>query len=72
MEDKDVPTTSRNPTVSAVCEGMYKSVGNILQTILHINPPQNVKKENELIDYALATVQHAMKSSVCTILGYSP
>ena len=69
---KDVPTTSRNPTANSVCERMHQSVGNILRTMLHGNPPKNVTKANELVDDALSTAQHAMRTSVHTTLGSSP
>ena len=69
---KDVPTTSRNPTANAVCERMHQTVGNILRTLLHGNPPENLTKAHELIDEALSTAMHAMRSSVHTNLGSSP
>ena len=69
---KDVPTTSRNPTANAVCERMHQTVGNVLRTLLHGNPPENLTKANELIDEALSTAMHAMRSSVHTTLGSSP
>jgi hypothetical protein len=69
---KDVPTTSRNPTANSVCKRMHQSVGNILRTMLHGNPPENVTKANELVDDALSTAQHAMRTSVHTTLGSSP
>ena len=51
---------------------MYQSVGNILRTMLHVNPPENVTKANELINDALSTAQHAIRTSVHTTLGSSP
>ena len=55
---KDIPTTSRNPQASSICEQMHQSVGNILQTLLHRDPPKNVTKANELVDEALSIAQH--------------
>ena len=68
---KDVPTTSQNPTSDSICECMHQSVGNILRTMLHGNPPENVTKANELINGALSTAQHAIRTSVHTTLGSS-
>ena len=51
---------------------MYQSVGNILRTMLHVNPPENVTKANELINDALSTAQHAIRTSVHTTLDSSP
>ena len=51
---------------------MHQTVGNILRTILHTNPPRTVTKAKELVDSALATAMHAMRASVSTTLGASP
>ena len=69
---KDIHTTSCNLTANSICERMHQTVGNILQTLLHGNPPENVSKANELVDEALSTAQHAMCTSVHTTLGSSP
>ena len=69
---KDIPTTSRNPQANSICEQMHQSVGNILRTLLHGNPPENVSKAHELIDEALSIAQNAMQTNVHTTLGSSP
>jgi transposase InsO family protein len=69
---KDVPTTSRNPQANAICERMHQTVGNILRTLLHENPPKNVSSAKDLIDEALSMAMHAMRASVHTTLGGSP
>ena len=46
---KDVPTTSRNPQANSICERMHQSVGNILRTLLHGDPPKNVSKANAMV-----------------------
>ena len=51
---------------------MHQSVGNILCMMLHGNPPENATKANELINYALSTAQHAMRTIIHTTLGSSP
>ena len=51
---------------------MHQTIGNVLRTILHENPPQNVANAKEMIDEALSTAMHAMRSSVHTTLGGSP
>ena len=68
----DRPTTSRNPTANSICERMHQTVGNILRTLLHTNPPRTVSEANDMVDSALATAQHAMRASVSTTLGTSP
>lgn len=69
---KDVPTTSRNPTANAICERMHQTVGNILRTMLHTNPPHTVTAAKEIVDNALATAMHAMRASISTTLGAAP
>ena len=72
MHIKDVPTTSRNPQANAICKRMHQTVGNILCTLLHVNPPNTVGASKELIAEALSTAMHAMRSSVHTTFGSSP
>ena len=69
---KDTPTTSRNPTANAICERMHQTVGNILRTLIHKNPPRGTRQAKELVDEALAVAQHALRCAVHTTLGSSP
>jgi hypothetical protein len=39
---KDVCSTSKNPQSNAICERMHQTVGNVLWTLVHANPPQNM------------------------------
>ncbi len=38
-EVHDVPTMIKNPQSNAICERMHQTVGNILCTLTHSNPP---------------------------------
>ena len=69
---KDVPTTSRNPQANAICKRMHQTVGNVLRTLVHENPPKSTKNAKDLIDEALSIAQHAMCCGVHTTLGSSP
>lgn len=69
---QDVPTTARNPQSNAICERMHQTVGNLLRALCHTNPPQNVVDANELVDSALATAMHAMRSTVHRSLEVAP
>ena len=69
---KDVPTTSENPQANAVCERMHQTVGNILRTLIHVHRPQNYRTAKELIDTALATAMHSLRSSVNRSLQMTP
>eukprot|EP00804_Cyclotella_cryptica_P018077 CCRYP_017618-RF/>CCRYP_017618-RF protein AED:0.32 eAED:0.31 QI:0/0/0/1/0/0/2/0/448 len=69
---KDVCSTSKNPQSNAVCERMHQTVGNVLRTLVHSNPPQNMTQARDIIDDALATAMHAMRTTVATTLGSAP
>ncbi len=44
----------------------------MLRTLVHTNPPQNMTQARGIIDNALATVMHAMQTTVATTLGSTP
>jgi len=69
---KDVTTASQNLQANSICERMHQSVRNILRTLLHGDPPENVSKANNMVDEVLSIAQHAMGTSVHTTLGSSP
>ena len=39
---KDACTSAKNPQANAICERMHQTVGNVLRTLLHGEPPQNI------------------------------
>ena len=51
---------------------MHQSIGNILRTLLHGDPLENVSSVNDMVDEALSIAQHAMQTSNHTMLGSSP
>jgi transposase InsO family protein len=69
---KDAPTSSKNPQANAICERMHQTVGNVLRTLLHGEPPRDVTRAKDFIDEALSTAMHAMRTGVHTTLGSSP
>eukprot|EP00804_Cyclotella_cryptica_P003807 CCRYP_008943-RA/>CCRYP_008943-RA protein AED:0.54 eAED:0.47 QI:0/0/0/0.6/0/0/5/0/256 len=66
---KDVCSTSKNPQSNPVCERMHQTVGNVLRTLVHTNPPQNMTQVRDIIKNALATAMHTMCTTVATTLG---
>ena len=46
--------------------------GNVLQTLLHGEPPRDVTKAKDFIDKMLSIVTHAMHTGIHTTLGSSP
>ena len=51
---------------------MHHTVSNVLQTLVHTNPPQNMASARDIVDDALATAMHAMRTTVATTLGSAP
>ena len=45
---------------NAICERMHQTVTNMLRTLVHTNPPQNMTQARDIINNALATGMHAM------------
>jgi hypothetical protein len=51
---------------------MHQTVGNVLRTLLHGNPPQNIAIAEKYVDEALSIAMHAMRAGAHTTLGSSP
>ena len=51
---------------------MHQTVGNVLHTLLHGEPPMNISKAKDFIDEALSIAMHAMRAGVHSTLGSSP
>ena len=69
---KDVQSTAKNPQSNSICERMHQTVANVLRTLLHGNPPQNVTQARDIVDQALAIAMHAMRTTVATTLKSAP
>ncbi len=55
---KDVCSTSKHPQSNAICERKHQTVTNVLRTLVHTNPPQNMTQARDIIDNALTTAMH--------------
>ena len=51
---------------------MHQTVGNVLRTLLYSNPPRTVANAADLIDQALGTAMHAMRTNIHTTLKGAP
>ena len=51
---------------------MHQTVGNVLRTLLHGEPPQNIATAKDFVDEALSIAMHAMRVGIHTTLGSSP
>ncbi len=69
---KDVCSTSKNLQSNAICERKHQTVTNVLITLVHTNPPQDMTQARDILDDALATAMHAMQTTIATTLGSTP
>ena len=70
---KDVCSTSKNPQSNAVCERIHQTVENVLRTMIHSHPQQlNMAQAKDIVDAALASAMHAMRTTGATTLGSAP
>ena len=51
---------------------MHQTAGNVLQSIVHTNPPQNMTQVRDKVDGTLATAMHAVHTTVAMTQGSSP
>jgi hypothetical protein len=51
---------------------MHQTVNNVLRTLVHINPPQNMTQARDIIDDALTTAMYAMQTTIANTLGSTP
>jgi hypothetical protein len=69
---RDVCTSAKNPQSNSICKRMHQAVGNVLRTLLHGEPPQNIADAKEFVDKALSIAMHAMRAGIHSTLGSSP
>jgi hypothetical protein len=48
---------------------MHQVVGNILQTLLHSNPPTNLNDARTMVKYCLATASYSLRCVANRALG---
>jgi hypothetical protein len=58
------PTTVKNPQANFICELVHQMIGNTLQTMLLVNPPNSIFDADELINSVLASAMHATCASL--------
>jgi transposase InsO family protein len=68
---RNAPISVRNPQANAVCKRMHQTVGNILLTLIHTNPPQVVQNAEQVIDYALQMAVYTLRTTVRCTAGAS-
>ena len=58
---KSSPATSHNPQGNSVIKAVHKSVGQVLQTLVHLRNPQSVAQADQLSKDALAMAMHVTR-----------
>ena len=56
---KSVPMMAHNPQGNSVIEAVHQSVGQVLQTLVHVHNPQTVHQAKVVGDTTLAMTMHA-------------
>jgi hypothetical protein len=69
---KDACTSAKKTQSNAICERMHQAVGNVLRTLLHGEPPQNIANAKDNLDEALSIDMHAMRVGIHSTMGSSP
>jgi hypothetical protein len=69
---RDVCTSTKNHQSTAICKRMHQTVGNVLRTLLHGEPPQNIANAKEFVDEVLFIAMHKMRAGINPTLGTSP
>jgi hypothetical protein len=69
---RDVCTSAKNPQSNAICKRMHQTVGNVLRTLLHSEPPQNIADAKEFVDESISIAMHAIRAGIHSTLGSSP
>jgi len=64
-------TSAKKPQSNAICKRMHQTVGNVLRTLLHGEPPKNIAKAKDYVDEAISIAMHAMRVGVHSTMGSS-
>lgn len=68
----DVTTTIKNSQSYAICEQRHQSFSNMLQTMLHPYPPDNIEYINDSMDFCFVTTAYAFMVATQYTLNMSP
>ena len=70
---KAVNISPNTPTANSIIEASHKTIGQIIRTLIHINPPTNKQNAELLVDDAIGTAMHALRCNPVSTLGnFSP
>lgn len=68
-----VNISPNTPTANSIIETVHRTIGQIIRTLVHIEPPKTSNEADTIIDNAIATAMHACRCSPNSALGnFSP
>ena len=53
-----------------ICERVHQTIGNVLRTMIHTNPPENLLQVSDMIDNCLATAMHVTRAAASRALDF--
>ncbi|GKY96404.1 hypothetical protein MPSEU_000599900 [Mayamaea pseudoterrestris] len=53
--------SAKTPTANSICERCHLVIGNVLRTLVHAHPPEDLMDADDIIDQCLATAMHATR-----------
>ena len=70
---KSVPTSAQSPQGNSIVEAVHKSVGAVLQMLIHLRSPQTRVEAQAVVKQALSMAMHAAHcTSHGSLLNLSP
>ena len=69
---KGVPIMVKNPQSTGIVERMQQAAGNVLRTLLTLDPPVGISSTNNLVETVLANVLYATRATIHSALNTTP
>ena len=66
------PVSPANPQSNSIIETVHRAMGNVLRLAVQVNPPATKQEALKLVDSALATAVHSIRSTSNSALDYWP
>ena len=66
------PISVKNPQANSIAERMHLTIGDLLRTLIHAHPPNNLQHAHDILDQVIGTVSHALRTTIHRTLQVSP
>ena len=64
--------SNKNPQANSVCERAHQTIGNSLQALTTLQPPQGIILVSDLVDTAIANAVFAVQLAYSAAIGTTP